>query len=280
MDTRRTRPGFLSEGEADTERRRIEVMVRGIVSSKQVLRTDETSSVVTDPRFWCSWRGRIVRAIVLNGANTKDAILKVTKLGEEEFEQALKELFQANLLEEREKDKFWVNRELYGKCWRFFRELQETLVNWVQQWRRQESVELRIHYKLSHFYLADRQLSKFSESLIEQAKQEILVTNPFFKRCHISDALMLMSEKGINVKLLTRDIESDQFKRELFAKGVAITYDESIHAKLIVVDRSVGIVSSMNFYAGSSGGACWEAGIATIERSIVNSITRSIFSRM
>ena len=280
MDKRRTNPGFLSDDEAARDRERTKIMVRGIINGKQDTRISETNSFVADPRFWGSWRGRIIRAIVLNGANTRNAILKATKLKEEELEQALKELFQANLLEEREQGKFWVNRELYGKCKSYFEELQETLIDWVQKWRRQERVESILDHKLSHFYLANRLLSKFSESLIEQAKQEILVTNPFVKRCHISDALILMSEKGINVKLVTRSIEPEQFKRELFAKGVAITYDESIHAKLIVVDRRVGIVSSMNFYAGSSGGACWEAGIATIARSVVNSITRSILSKM
>ena len=252
MDTRRTSPGFLSEGEAETERRRTEVMVKSIVSGgEQVLRKGESSSVVADPRFWASWRGRIIRAIVLSGAYTRDTILRVTKLSEEEFEQAHKELLLCNLLEEKENGKFWTNKEIYRQCMRFYSEQQEALVDWVQEWRRRESVELITNHNLSHFYLADRHLSKFSESLIEQAKQSILVTNPFFKRCNISDTLMLMSRKGINVNLLTRDIESEQFKRELFAMGVAITYDESIHAKLIVVDHCVGIVSSMNFYAGS-----------------------------
>ena len=33
-----------------------------------------------------------------------------------------------------------------------------------------------------------------------------------------------------------------------------------IYAKIIVVDRGVTIVSSMNFYAGSSDGKAWETG--------------------
>ena len=255
-------------------------MVKGFVSGKQVPRTDEASSFVVDPRFWASWKGRIIRAIVLNGVNTSDEILKITKLREGEFEQALKELFQAKLLEEREKDKFWVNRELYGKCWRFFGELQETLIDWVQKWRMKARFVSILDRKLTHFYLSDRELSSFSEMLIEQAKQEILVTNPFVRRCHISDTLMRMSANGINVTLVARSVEPEQFKRELSARGVAFTYDESIHAKLIVVDRRVGIVSSMNFYAGSSGGASWEAGLVTTETKVVNSITRSILSRI
>jgi phosphatidylserine/phosphatidylglycerophosphate/cardiolipin synthase-like enzyme len=206
--------------------------------------------------------------------------MKVTKLKETEFEQALKELFQAKLLEEKEKGKFWVKRDLYGKCQSFFEEMQKTLVDWVQKWRIQERAGWILDYKLSHFYLADRLLSKFSEGLIERSKQEILVVNPFVQRCHISDLLMLMSGNGIDVKLVARSISPEQFRGELLAKGVFFTYDESIHAKLVVVDRTVGIVSSMNFYAGSTAGASWEAGLVTVDKRVVNTIVRSIYGKI
>ena len=67
--------------------------------------------------------------------------------------------------------------------------------------------------------------------------------------------------------------------KELSDSGVSIIYDESAHAKLLVVDRRVGIASSMNYYAGSSGGALWEAGLVTTEESIVESITESISNK-
>jgi phosphatidylserine/phosphatidylglycerophosphate/cardiolipin synthase-like enzyme len=114
---------------------------------------------------------------------------------------------------------------------------------------------------------------------MEQAKVEILVANPFVERCHISTPLSDMSEKGINVKLVTRQ-PSEERKREylskLIKKGVSITYDSSIHAKVIVVDHCVAIESSMNFFASSSGGASWEAGLVTIEKEVVQSIAHSI----
>jgi hypothetical protein len=238
----------------------------------------EKNYFATDSRFWETWRGHIVRAIVSNQAYTKDKILRVTSLKEEAFGKALKELFQENLLEEREKGKFWVKRELYGKCKSFFEYLQETLVNWVSEWINTEEIANIFGPNPSHFFLADRLLSRFSESLIEQAKQEILVTSPYVKRCHISEALALMTKKGVCVKLVTRGIESQQFEKEL-AKRVFINYDESVHAKVIVVDRRVGIVSSMNFYASSSAGQSWEAGIITTNETIVYSIINSIQER-
>jgi hypothetical protein len=278
LETRRTNPSFLSESEAIRERERTHEMVRSIVGCSPTTNEEEKKAVV-DQRFWESWKGRIVRSIVLSRTFTKSEILKATKLKEEQFEKALKELFQADLITESEEGKFRVSRDLYKQCMRYFEEIQEALVEWVQKWKL-EKREFILDRRLSHFYLVGRLLSRFSEGLIEHAHQEILVASPFVKRCHISDALMSMSEKGISVKLLVRCFDSEQFKREVISKGVAVTYDESVHAKLIVVDRSVAIVSSMNFYAGSSGGACWEAGIATLERHVVYSVIRSILAKI
>ena len=231
--------------------------------------------MISEPRFWSSWKGCIIRAIVLDGLYKRNEILKRTKLEEKQFEVALGELFQTDFLLTMEKDRFWVNsRDLCNEYRCYFKKLQESLLDWVQQWRLQEKVES----ELSHFFLEDKLLYEFSERLMEHANVEILVTNPFVDRCHISNTLMSMSEKGINVILVARS-PPEQYKRELSEKGVSITYDGSIHAKLIAVDRRVGIVSSMNFFAASSGGASWEAGLVTIEENIVQSIARSILSK-
>ena len=55
---------------------------------------------------------------------------------------------------------------------------------------------------------------------------------------------------------------------------------EDLHAKLIVIDRAVAIVSSMNFNASSSGGAAIEAGIVTVEPNIVKSVAQSILNQL
>jgi phosphatidylserine/phosphatidylglycerophosphate/cardiolipin synthase-like enzyme len=166
----------------------------------------------------------------------------------------------------------------------YAKEIKQTLLEWVNEWKKQE----RINTELNHFFLEDTLLDKFSESLIENAKLEILVASPYVEQCHVSNLLSSMSQKGIDTRLLTRSIKLDQYYYEkkvkylskLAREGVSVTYDETIHAKLIVVDRRVAIVSSMNFYAGSSGGASWEAGLVTTEADVVQSIARSILSRI
>ena len=228
--------------------------------------------------FWGTWGGRVVRSIVLHDAYTRDTIQKTTNLKEQEFNQAIKALSEDNLLQEKENGTLWVTSELYGKCKFFFENSQSALLNWVKDWRKTKINSL-LESESSHFYLAGKMLSTFSENLIENAKEEILVANPFVKRCDISQALMVMGEKGVNVKLVTRGIGTEQFRKEL-TKIVMTSLDESIHAKLIVTDKCVGIVSSMNFYAGSSAGECWEAGIVTTDWKIVQSIASSILSKI
>ena len=58
--------------------------------------------------------------------------------------------------------------------------------------------------------------------------------------------------------------------------GVKVTYNKAVYAKLITVDCVVAILSSMNFYSSSSGGASWEAGLVSIEKTVVKSIADSI----
>ena len=230
---------------------------------------------LTEPKFWNSWKGRIIRAIVLDGLYTRDKLLKRTQLQKKQFEQALNELFQNELLTEKHDDRFWVNsRELCNEYRTYFEKLQDNLVGWVNKWRLQQNVES----DLNHFFLEDRLLYEFSEKLIENANVEILVANPYVKRCHMTETLKSMSKEGINVKLITR-CQNEKYLIQLSEKGVSLIYDESVHAKLIVVDRRVGIASSMNLYAGSSGGALWEAGLVTTEKSIVQSIADSISNK-
>jgi hypothetical protein len=231
-------------------------------------------------KFWSTFRGRIVRAITLEDAYTKDAIMKVTNLEEEQFDRAIEGLIKDKLVTENEdNENFWVTKDLYAKCKSYFENLQSELATWVVEWMESERIKWKWATETDHFYLAGKALTEFSEWIIEQARQEILIANPFVKRCHVSNALKSQGEKGVTVKLLTRGIGTKQFEREL-TKGVLTFNDESIHAKLMVVDRRVGIVSSMNFYAGSSAGECWEAGIVSLNLKVVREIARSIVAKI
>lgn len=73
--------------------------------------------------------------------------------------------------------------------------------------------------------------------------------------------------------------EKKQEYRNILKKDkVRFFYNKSAHAKIVVVDRAVAIVSSMNFSPRSSGGVSWEAGIVTVEQTVVEAIADSRMS--
>jgi phosphatidylserine/phosphatidylglycerophosphate/cardiolipin synthase-like enzyme len=127
-----------------------------------------------------------------------------------------------------------------------------------------------------------------AEKLIKRAEVDVLVTSPFVERCHISNSLISAISNGVRVRLVTHNPKFDRYNQQqrekyhskLRKKGVLITYENSVHAKLIVIDRAVAIVSSMNFLASSSGGASYEAGLVTIEPNVVQSVYRSINNKL
>lgn len=136
-----------------------------------------------------------------------------------------------------------------------------------------------------HFFLDGRHLDEISKDLICGAKNEVLVVNPFVSKCDLSDTLKESCERGVTVKLITRqpddkNIKFQQNKQEYHSSlknsGVNLSYSKHVHAKIIVIDRSLVILSSMNFYSGSSGGTSWEAGIISLEKTVVQKSAYSI----
>lgn len=249
-----------------------------------------------------SWKGRVIKAITVNDARTWDEIRDLTGLSPMSLNRALYELFELGVLEKTNYGTYKVGHDI-GKEYKslferkeepdeslkaptkmkFSEEKQKELVDWIAQWG--ELKDLTFPLELKHFFLEGRYLDDLSKGLICKAKSEVLVVNPFVNKCDLSDTLREASKNGVEVKLITRppDIERVQFQQGkeeyhglLKGDGVKVSYNKAVHAKLITVDRAVAILSSMNFYSGSSGGASWEAGLVSIEKTVVESIADSI----
>lgn len=153
LHTRRTNPGFLSDNEAARARRQTQDFVRSITGNIQHTKpvnssqsshptiTKQTRNPVSDGKFWGSSKGKIVQAIVFKRAYTRSAIIKCTLLKEGDFEQALRELSQAKLLEQKEGGKLWVTRQLYWRCKNFCHEPQEMALDVSQIAPNQKEVQ-------------------------------------------------------------------------------------------------------------------------------------------
>ncbi|MCE7741338.1 MAG: hypothetical protein GOP50_02665, partial [Candidatus Heimdallarchaeota archaeon] len=88
-------------------------------------------------------------------------------------------------------------------------------------------------------------------------------------------------DENIVVRVVIRPTDDEKKKKYhklLKDIGVEVFYNETVHAKLIVVDRAVAIASSMNFTVFSTGGQSWEAGMVSIEPNIANTVADSILN--
>jgi len=258
-----------------------------------------------EPRYWGSWKGRVIKAIALDGAKTWDDIRDLTGLSSKSLNKALSEMFDARVLEKSD-GVYRVSYELYKEYRDFFdrqrmseepitkeadqkipvkfsEEKQKDLIRWIDRWREVKRLDFSLEPK--HFFLNGRHLDDLSKELISKAESEVLVVNPYVNRCDLSDTLREASSGGVEVRLITRPPDDKKYpyrkeKKEYHAtlkeEGVILTYNKKVHAKLIVVDRVVAITSSMNFYSGSSGGASWEAGLVSVEETVVESIANSV----
>jgi phosphatidylserine/phosphatidylglycerophosphate/cardiolipin synthase-like enzyme len=244
-----------------------------------------------EPRYWGSWKGRVVKAIAIDRAQTWSEIRDHTGLTPDTLNKVLSELYDAKVIEKDKDSKYWVSKPLYKEYKKYFdsqvapkesvkieisEDEQRDLISWIDNWRKVKGLDFSL--KPGHFYLEGRFLDDISKDLISNAKSEVIVVNPFVDKCGLSDTLRDAAQAGKKVRLVTRPPKDEKKKYHDILKGdkVRIFHNDDVHAKLIVVDRKVAIASSMNFYAGSSGGKSWEAGIVSIEDAIVETIVRSI----
>jgi hypothetical protein len=151
---------------------------------------------------------------------------------------------------------------------------QDNLIQWLTEWVNAEPIKVELESK--HFFLEGMRLEEFSRKTIGKAKDEIIVANPYLDSCYLATALQEARERRVNVKIVTRRPTKDKenlSKIECHAalrkKGVTIHYINTIHAKIIVIDRRIAILSSMNLYSGSAGGGVLEAGIVSFEEKVV-----------
>ena len=159
--------------------------------------------------------------------------------------------------------------------------VQDSLIQWIVQWVNARPISFDV--KSKHFFLEGMRLEEFTRDVIGRAKDEILVANPYVDSCYLTTALQEARDRRVNVRIVTRrptkdksDITKLECHATLRKKGVTIHYINTIHSKIILVDRKIAILSSMNLYSGSAGGGVLEAGIVSFEGKVVESITKYI----
>jgi hypothetical protein len=151
---------------------------------------------------------------------------------------------------------------------------------WTADWRRVKKLDFSMESK--HFFLSGMDLDDFTKQLIRMAKDTILIANPYIESCYLTDALIDSAQSSTKIKLVTRRPQARETRKdECHQKlrkidNIDLYIDNQIHSKIMVVDKKITVVSSMNFYSGSSGGASKEAGIVSMDKDVVESAANYI----
>jgi len=267
-----------------------------------------------NPKYLGTWQGKVIKSLVLHGREpvSFNKLMEETEFSPKALLRALAPLRQANVIRYEDKNYFLVDEIIRQEWTKYLASnispdigqgqksqqlVMETkqdipnssvnketgLIQWIIQWREMRNLNFPIESK--HFFLEGEYLDELARVLIGKAQHQILVTNPFIDSCHLTKNLENAVLRKISVKVVARrpkDSHDDTTKRECQASlkkaGMLIHYDNQIHAKIIVIDNVVAIVSSMNLYSASSGGFTKEAGIVSIDEKVVTSVSKYIIA--
>lgn len=247
-------------------------------------------------------KGQVLKTIAVDGFRQWSEIRDSLGLTDEQLKPLIKELKREGLLEEKHgglwvEYNHWIGYQAYyGDDWAIKkiaelkeeREEKERLVALMKK----KEIENHLRYRVldwvkfkkittnkifSHIYLKGDLMDSLLRDLIPLSKKEILVVNPYLQKSAICDLCTQGINKGVDVQVITRSPEKDQYPESRRAKmvyhktliesGVQLYYNENVHAKLFILDKQVLSASSMNLYSESIGGKLWEAGIVSIDPS-------------
>jgi phosphatidylserine/phosphatidylglycerophosphate/cardiolipin synthase-like enzyme len=244
------------------------------------------------PKYFGTKTGKVIQLIVdIGGAEWED-LIELPDLSRIDLKKIIDELLN--------------NNELYNKFGTFYvsSDLYWAYRNYENNTKKSENIKDNFSEKInawlstiidsntglldSHYYLEGTYIDQFTRFVIDKGTKDILVINPYIMICHLTDHLIEAKKRGLNVTIITRDPSEERdnyssLKQEchkiLSDNGITIYYKKNIHAKILVVDNDVAIVSSMNFYAGSIAGKTWESGIVSVNKEVVNSVKKSIIAQ-
>jgi len=125
------------------------------------------------------------------------------------------------------------------------------------------------------WFRADSDIYSTLVDLIIEAKKEIIILSPWIELTgHHEDLLKNAVKKDIDVTLLIR-MPTTQKQSEVIEKlqqiGVQVFFDNRLHAKLILVDREVALISSSNIIPTSMT-ENHELGILTLNEEVIEDL--------
>lgn len=193
--------------------------------------------------YWDSWKGRVLKAIAIDGSRTWQEIQRATGLEYDELNQALSELFDANKLS-KSGEKYWIeDYELYKEYVEYSSKIsepsspdrskasyilipenREKLKNFLKYCKSNPQIaRARVlqpvlistlgckdfNYSSEHLFLEGDSLDRLSKDLISFSDKRVLVVNPFVDKCSLSDKLKEACAANREVVLVSRSPNSE-----------------------------------------------------------------------
>ncbi len=161
------------------------------------------------PKYWDSWRGQLLRSIILDGVDTWKDVREKSGLSQNQMLKVVKELRKSETIDygeiEGEKRFRVIDREL-AKAYQsgtkeqvVKSEKKQTREHkeWIQKWIR--TSELNVSLDHHHFFLEGPNLTDITRRLMDRAKDNILVVNPFVDGATLGTALRDAAKRKVEV---------------------------------------------------------------------------------
>lgn len=245
------------------------------------------------PQYWDTKKGEIINAIANQGMYWSDALVWNTSLSAQEVEQYVNELIHDGDLYINQEGEYRVRYELYNDYIDYDIDLmiqreeegrihvpdvdERTITVWTDAWIQINKSEISLEKE--HFFLEGHYLDIFIKYLIAKANETIIVVTPFVDMVTPTKLLIEARKRSKRVVLVTRPPTNDisRWTREkLISSEVSVLYCRGLHAKIILIDDSLAVISSMNFQQRPTAGLSWEAGIVTLDKNTVTEIKNAI----
>ena len=120
--------------------------------------------------------------------------------------------------------------------------------------------------------ISNHHISPAILDLIGEAKSKLTLVSPYVKPWgHLESALMEAVSKGVQIHLIFRADQVDEYKyslEKLVRMGIQLSAVENLHAKIFLSDHAA-LITSMNLYDFSSANS-EEIGISITDQSLLN----------
>ena len=196
------------------------------------------------PDFIGTWKGEIIKAIAVDGAKTWEEIRETTKLSPKNLNIALQELHTLEIITKQDKGNYRVEYALYKKYTAFYSTGASVPIKTPKASKEKsiiaELADLNIELVSEHAYLFRKSLQDLSIKIVEKAKSEILIVNPFFDRFNESQTLIDQCKNGVSLRIFTHapkksENEKKDYYEVLTNSGAIFKHNKNIHAKVLIV---------------------------------------------